>query len=71
MNIRIWRIGYHNYTMRAKRRRYRIVNTSSKKRWVKAYRGLLKVSKATEKYSESCIVVRRESKTGRDRGWST
>jgi IS5 family transposase len=48
-------IGYHNYTMRAKRRRYRIVNTSSKKRRVEAYRDLIKVSKATEKYSESCI----------------
>ena len=48
-------IGYHNHTMRAKRRRYRIVNTSSKKKRVEAYRDLLKVSRATAEYSESCI----------------
>jgi IS5 family transposase len=41
--------------MRAKRRRYRIVNTSSKKKRVEAYRDLLKVSRATAEYSESCI----------------
>jgi IS5 family transposase len=48
-------IGYHNHTMRAKRRRYRIVNTSSKKKRVEAYRDLLKISRATAEYSESCI----------------
>lgn len=48
-------IGYHNHTMRAKRRRYRIVNTSSKEKRVEAYRDLLKISRATAEYSESCI----------------
>ncbi len=48
-------IGYHNHTKRAKKRRYRIVNTSSKVKMVEAYKDLLKVSRATEKYSESCI----------------
>ncbi len=48
-------IAYHNHTKRAKKRRYRIVNTSSKEKRVEAYRDLLKVSRATKKYSESCI----------------
>ncbi|MBS1259235.1 MAG: transposase [Candidatus Scalindua arabica] len=48
-------IGYHNHTKRAKKRRYRIVNTSSEEKRVEAYRDLLKVSRVTGKYGESCI----------------
>lgn len=48
-------IGYHNHTKRAKKRRYRIVNTSSKERRVEAYRDLLKISRMTGEYGESCI----------------
>ncbi len=48
-------IEYHNHTTRAKKRRYRIVNTSSKQKRVEAYKDLLKVSRATQKYAESCI----------------
>jgi IS5 family transposase len=48
-------IGYHNHTKRAKKRRYRIVNTSSKERRVDAYRDLLKISRMTGEYGESCI----------------
>jgi IS5 family transposase len=48
-------IGYHNHTRRAKKRRYRIVNTSSKEKRVEAYKDLLKVSRMTGKYGESCI----------------
>ena len=49
------KIEYHNHTTRAKKRRYKIVNTSSKEKRVEAYKDLLKVSRATEKYGESCI----------------
>ena len=49
------KIEYHNHTTRAKKRRYRIVNTSSKEKRVEAYKDLLKVSRATAEYSESCI----------------
>jgi IS5 family transposase len=48
-------IGYHNHTKRAKKRRYRIVNTSSKEKREEAYKDLLKVSRMTEEYGESCI----------------
>ncbi len=48
-------IEYHNHTKRAKKRRYRIVNTSSKEKRVEAYKDLLKISKLTEKYGGSCI----------------
>ena len=48
-------IEYHNHTMRAKRRRFKIVNTSSKEKRKAAYKDLLKVSRATAEYSESCI----------------
>jgi IS5 family transposase len=48
-------IEYHNHTKRAKKRRYRIVNTSSKEKRVEAYKDLLKVSRETEKYGESCL----------------
>jgi IS5 family transposase len=48
-------ITYHNHTSRAKKRRYRIVNTSSKERRVEAYRDLLKVSRMTGEYGASCI----------------
>lgn len=48
-------IVYHNHTKRAKKRRYRIVNTSSKEKRVEAYRDLLKVSRVTGKYGESCV----------------
>ena len=48
-------IGYRNHTKRAKKRRYRIVNTSSKEKRVEAYRDLLKVSRVTGEYGESCI----------------
>ncbi len=49
------KIEYHNHTMRAKRRRFKIVNTSSKEKRKAAYKDLLKVSRATAEYSESCI----------------
>ena len=49
------KIKYHNHTMRAKKRRFKIVNTSSKEKRVEAYKDLLKVSMATAEYSESCI----------------
>ena len=48
-------IEYHNHTKRAKKRRYRIVNTSSKEKRVEGYRDLLKESRMTGKYGESCI----------------
>jgi IS5 family transposase len=48
-------IEYHNHTKRAKKRRYRIVNTNRKEKRVEAYKDLLKISSATERYSESCI----------------
>ena len=48
-------IGYHNHTKRAKKRRYRIVNTSSKEKREEAYKDLLKVSSMTVAYGESCI----------------
>jgi len=48
-------IGYHNHAKRAKKRRYRIVNTSSKEKREEAYKDLLKVSRMTGKYGESCI----------------
>ena len=48
-------IEYHNHTKRAKKRRYRIVNTSSKEKREEAYKDLLKVSRETERYGESCI----------------
>ncbi len=48
-------LEYHNHTRRAKKRRYRIVNTSSKEKRVEAYKDLLKVSRATASYSESCV----------------
>jgi IS5 family transposase len=47
-------IGYHNHTKRAKKRRYRIVNTSSKEKREEAYKDLLKVSRMTVEYGESC-----------------
>jgi transposase, IS5 family len=49
------KIEYHNHTTRAKKRRYRIVNTSRKEKRVEAYKDLLKVSRATAEYSGSCI----------------
>jgi IS5 family transposase len=49
------KIEYHNHTTRAKKRRYRIVNTSSKEKRVEAYKDLLRVSRATAEYSESGI----------------
>jgi IS5 family transposase len=48
-------IEYHNHTKRAKKRRYRIVNTSSKEKRLEAYRDLLNVSRVTGEYGESCI----------------
>ncbi len=48
-------IGYHNHAKRAKKRRYKIVNTSSKQKREEAYKDLLKVSRMTGKYGESCI----------------
>ena len=48
-------IGYHDHTKRAKKRRYRIVNTSSKEKREEAYKDLLKVSRMTGKYGESCV----------------
>jgi len=48
-------IGYHNHTKRAKKRRYRIVNTNSKEKREEAYKDLLKVSRTTGKYGKSCI----------------
>ncbi len=58
-------IEYHNHTMRAKRRRFKIVNTSSKEKRKAAYKDLLKVSRATAEYSESCIEqLERKAKQG-------
>lgn len=48
-------IEYRNHTTRAKRRRFKIVNTSSKEKRKAAYKDLLKVSRATAEYSRSCI----------------
>ncbi len=48
-------IGYHNHTKRAKNRRDRVVNTSSKEKREEAYKDLLKVSRMTGEYGESCI----------------
>ncbi|MCP4459018.1 MAG: ISNCY family transposase [Cytophagales bacterium] len=48
-------IEYHNHTKRAKKRRYRIVNTSSKEKREEAYKDLLKVSMVTGEYGESCV----------------
>jgi IS5 family transposase len=48
-------IEYHNHTKRAKKRRYRIVNTSSKEKREEAYKDLLKVSRMTGEYGESCV----------------
>ncbi len=48
-------IEYHNHTKRAKKRRYRIVNTNSNEKRVEAYKDLLKVSRVTGKYGEICI----------------
>ncbi len=48
-------IEYHNHTKRAKKRRFRIVNTSSKEKREEAYKDLLKVSRVTGEYGESCI----------------
>ena len=48
-------IGYQNHTKRAKKRRYKIVNTNSKEKREEAYKDLLKVSRTTGKYGESCI----------------
>jgi len=59
-------IEYHNHTKRAKKRRYRIVNTSSKEKRVEAYKDLLKVSGLTVEYSESCIGQLREKVRGGD-----
>ena len=44
-----------NHTKRAKKRRYKIVNTSSKEKRKEAYKDLLKVSEATAQYTKSCI----------------
>ncbi len=46
---------YHNHTKRAKKRRYRIVNTSSKEKREEAYGDLLNVSRMTGEYGESCL----------------
>ncbi|MGR3303954.1 MAG: ISNCY family transposase [Candidatus Scalindua sp.] len=48
-------IKYHNHTKRAKKRRYRIVNTSSKEKREEAYKDLLKVSRVTGEYGGSCV----------------
>lgn len=57
--------GFSNHTKRAKRRRYKIVNTSSKERRDEAYKDLLKVSEATARYAESCIEqLEKEVKAG-------
>lgn len=48
-------IEYHNHTKRAKKRRYRIVNTSNKEKREEAYKDLLKVSRMTGEYGESCV----------------
>ena len=47
--------NFQNHTRRSKKRRFKIVNTSKKEHRLKAYKDLIKVSKATEKYSVSCI----------------
>ena len=47
--------GFSYHTKRAKRRRYKIVNTSSKEKRIEAYKDLLKVSSATAEYTRACI----------------
>ena len=47
--------GFSNHTKRAKRRRYKIVNTSSKEKRNEAYKDLLQVSEMTLQYTKSCI----------------
>ncbi len=46
---------YQNHTRRAKKRRFKIINTSKKNYRKDAYRDLLKISKSTEIYCNSCI----------------
>ena len=51
----VMEFDFINHTKRAKRRRYKIVNTSSKEKRKEAYKDLLKVSRATAQYAKSCI----------------
>ncbi len=48
-------IEYRNHTRVAKKRRFKIVNTSSKEKRKKAYKSLLKVSRSTQKYAQLCV----------------
>lgn len=48
-------LEYHDHTRRAKKRRYKIINTSSKEKRKEAYVDLLKVSEKVECYTVNCI----------------
>ncbi len=48
-------LKYSNHGRYAKRRRYKIINTSRKEHRREAYRELLKISAAVKGYGESCI----------------
>ena len=47
--------GFSNHTRRAKRRRFKIVNTNSKEKSKEAYKDLLRVSESTSEYAKLCI----------------
>lgn len=47
--------GFSDHTRRAKKRRYKIINTSSQEKRKDAYKDLLRVSEATAGYGRSCI----------------
>jgi IS5 family transposase len=46
---------FQNHTRRCKKRRFKIKNTNKKEHRNKAYKDLLKIAKATSKYTLSCI----------------
>ena len=48
-------LEYHNHNRRAKKRRYKIINTKKPEARKEAYEDLLKVSKMVEKYTLNCI----------------
>ena len=48
-------LDYHCHTRRAKKRRYKIINTKDKEKRIEAYKDLLKVSEKVEKYALECI----------------
>ncbi len=48
-------LEYHDHTRRAKKRRYKIINTNSKEKRKECYEDLLKVSEKVEGYTVNCI----------------